>query len=107
MSNYFIAWQEYPRKTGVSGLFRIQTDNTGLAKTIRERKKSSECKVIGIKMYLFQLEFSNKEKAIISLNNLLGRNNYPKLKYNANMGVFISNIPPDIVAKKETRSKNG
>tara|TARA_R100000808_G_scaffold23047_1_gene50671 strand:+ start:152 stop:475 length:324 start_codon:yes stop_codon:yes gene_type:complete len=106
MSDYFYAWQEYPRKTGMSGLFRVQTNHSGLAKTIRERKTSSECRIYNAKLYLFQIEFSNKEKAINSFNNLLRRNNYPKLKYNTKEGVFISNIPPDIVLNEKMRCEN-
>jgi len=106
MNNYFIAWQEYPRQTGFGGWFRVYTDNPEIAYNIRQRKKSSECIIIGEKAYLFQIKFINKEKALNSFNTLLARYNYPKLKYNAKNEEFTSNMPPNLNPKKKERYIN-
>ena len=87
---YVHFWQEYPKKNHLRGFFRIQTDDQRIAQVIRKRLKSSECKVIGDNFYLFQIEFCNKKTGVNSFNRLLERYNYPKAKYKADMGGFVS-----------------
>jgi len=87
---YVHFWQEYPKKNHLRGYFRIQTDDQRIAQVIRKRQKSSECKVYMDNFYLFQIEFCNKKTGVNSFNRLLERYNYPKAKYNAKSGLFVS-----------------
>jgi len=99
---YFYLWQDFPfAKNGLNKDWHIQTNDVGLAHNIRKSKESSENRVFGIQMYLFHIEFYDKEKALKSINTLLTRNNYPKLKRNADMGVFVSNTTPEMTAKQK------
>ena len=100
MSDYFYAWQEYPRKTGMSGLFRVQTNHSGLAKTIRERKTSSECRIYNAKLYLFQIEFCNKK-----MDKRLGSSDWNKdlneltdaqLQYCSNDVIYLHKIKDEL-----------
>jgi len=104
MDKYFYAWQDLPKyQNGFHKDWHVQTNDVGLAHNIRKRNESSENRVFGIQMYLFHIEFHDKKTAIKSLNTLLTRNNYPKLKENAEMGVFVSSSGVEMTAKQKAQ----
>jgi len=103
---HFYTWQESPRQTGFSGWFRVWTNDKGIAKNLRERKRCEENQVMGSDYCLFQIQFLNKEKALNSFNTMLKRHSYPKLKYNAKNEEYSTNMPPNIVANVKARYKN-
>jgi hypothetical protein len=107
MDNYFYAWQDLPKyQNGFHKDWHVQTNDMDLALDIRRRKESTENRVFGIRMYLFHIQFHDKKTALKSLNTLLKRNKYPKLKENADMGVFMSSSGVHMPTKKKVRSTN-
>ena len=87
-------WQDYPNtRNGLYKHWHIQTNDKLIANTLRQRKKCSECKIIGDNLYLFQIEFTGKRVALKSMRTLLGKHSYSKVAYNAKSGDFYALKP--------------
>ena len=96
-------WQECPnsRTNNLYLYWRIQTNDKRIADTLRQRKKCSECKIIGDNLYLFQIEFSGKRVALKSMQTLLGKHSYSKVSYNAKSGDYYALKPSNPILNSD------